>query len=184
MVTETASRTGVSTATPSLSSNPSAEASPSGNAAMARPQRRAAPARIAAKASVTVLAPNCAHRSFTRAAPMRVTAICAWMSPRMSAGCRLLARMSRPTSGSARPASQILIGGSSKPSWNSSVAFAEVEPATAPPTSALCAIDPANATMAPPANTGATNAMSDTCGRPPSYGWFDTNTSPSAIAFW
>ncbi len=71
-------------------------------------------------------------------------------------------------SGSARPASQILIGGISTPSWNISVALAEVEPATVPPRSALWAIEPAKATIAPSAKTGATNAMSETCGRPPS----------------
>ena len=76
--------------------------------------------------------------------------------------------MNRSISGSAREASQILIGGTSTPSWNISVALAEVEPATVPPTSALWAIEPENATIAPSTKTGATNAMSDTCGRPPS----------------
>ena len=91
-------------------------------------------------------APKRAHNSLTRAAPICVTAICAWMSPRISAGCRLLARMMRSISVCATPPSTILIGGSSRPSWNISVALAEVEPATAPPTSALCAIEPAKAT--------------------------------------
>ena len=149
---------------------------------MAARSSSAAPFRIAANASVTVPAPKRAHKSFTRAAPICVTAICAWMSPRISSGWRLLVRMMRSMSGTRWPPSQILIGGSSRPSWYISVAFAEVEPGTAPPTSALCAIEPENATILPSANTGATNAMSETCGRPPSYGWLETNTSPSLIA--
>src|SRR6267154_2403237 len=48
-----------------------------------------------------------------------------------------------------------------------------------PPTSALWAIEPANPTISPPANTGATKAMSETWGNPPSYGWLETKTSPS-----
>ena len=48
----------------------------------------------------------------------------------------------------------------------------EVEPGTVPPTSALWAMDPVKAMRPPPesfgANTGATNAMSETCGMPPS----------------
>src|SRR5262245_37839495 len=76
------------------------------------------------------------------------------MSPRISAGWRLLARMMRSRSVCAMPPSTILIGGSKSPSWNISVALAEVEPATAPPTSALCAIEPENATISPPANKG------------------------------
>jgi hypothetical protein len=123
---------------------------------------------MAAKASVTVPAPKRPHSSLTRAAPICVTAIWAWMSPRMSSGWRLLLRMMRSMSVCGRPACTILIGGTSRPSWNISVALAEVEPATAPPTSALCAIEPAKATISPSAKTGATKAMSETCGRPPS----------------
>src|SRR5262249_51338586 len=154
----TASLTGLSTTTPSLSSSPSAEDSPSGNLAMAARNASAAPLRMAAKASLTVGAPKRSHNCLTRCAPICVTAIWAWMSPRTSAGWRLLVRMMRSTSVCATPASTILIGGTSSPSWNISVASAEVEPATAPPTSALCAIEPANATIPPPAQTGAGKA--------------------------
>jgi hypothetical protein len=48
------------------------------------------------------------------------------------------------------------------------VALAEVEPGTAPPTSALCAIEPEKATISRSAKIGATNAMSETCGMPAS----------------
>ena len=164
----TASFTGWSITTPSLSNKPSAEDSPSGNLATAARSSSAAALRMAANASMTVPAPKRLHSSLTRCAPICVTAICAWISPRISAGCRLLVRMMRSTSVCPTPASTILIGGTRRPSWNISVASAEVEPATAPPTSALCAIEPANATISPAANTGARNAMSETCGRPPS----------------
>src|SRR5216683_590093 len=93
---------------------------------MAARSSSAAPLRIAANASVTMPAPNRPQRSATRTAPMRVTAICACMSPRTSAGCRLLLRMMRSTSGSGWPASMILMGGIRMPSWKSSVAFADV----------------------------------------------------------
>ncbi len=168
MATVTASFTGLSITTPSLSSNPSADDTPSGNLAMAARNSSAAPLRMAANASVTVRAPKRSHSSLMRCAPICVTAICAWISPRMSAGCRLLERMMRSTSVCAMPASTILIGGTKSPSWKISVASAEVEPATVPPTSALCAIEPENATISPAAKTGATKAMSETCGRPPS----------------
>ena len=89
---------------------------PGGSAAMAPRSSSAAPRRIAAKASHRIAAPKRSHSSFTRAAPISVTAICASMSPRTSSGWRLLARISRSMSGSGRPAARIRIGGISTPS--------------------------------------------------------------------
>ena len=114
--TVTASLIGLSTTTPSLSSSPCADASPSGNLAIAAASSSAAPLRIAAKAPVTVGAPKRAHSSLTRAAPICVTAIWAWTSPRTSSGCRLLVRMMRSMSGSGSPRSQIFTGGTKRPS--------------------------------------------------------------------
>src|SRR5207253_729699 len=80
---------GRSRTTPSLSSKPSAEDSPSGNLVTAARSSSAAALRMAANASITVPAPKRSHSSLTRCAPICVTAICAWISPRISAGCRL-----------------------------------------------------------------------------------------------
>src|SRR6516164_4654691 len=114
IVTVTASFTGLSTTTPSLSSSPAAEDSPSGNLVMATRNSSAAPLRVAAKASMTARAPKRSHNCLTRTAPICVTAIWAWMSPRTSAGRRLLVRMMRSTSVCATPASTILIGGTGR----------------------------------------------------------------------
>src|SRR5262249_35036491 len=59
------------------------------------------------------------------------------MSPRTSAGWRLLPRMRRSMSGNGRPASRILIGGVDTPFWYIPVPLAGGGPAVVPPTTAL-----------------------------------------------
>ncbi len=52
--------------------------------------------------------------------------------------------------------------------FSGSVALADVLPGRVPPISALCAVEPENPISRPSTITGAANAMSETCGSPPS----------------
>ena len=84
-------------------------------------------------------------------------------SPRTMSGKRVLRTKVRISSSFQTPSRSTREGGTTMPSWNTSVAAGEIEPGTMPPISQRCPQASAKATMRASLNTGAMNTMSLLC---------------------
>ncbi len=135
-------------------------ASPSATSASTARTVRSAWSSVAAIASASSSGPWRATRSTSRRAATRLAPACARRSPIRSSGVRVLASSSARTSRSSCPPRTNRTGGILRPSANTSVASAGIDPGAEPPTSEWWARLATYPTRRPSTSTGATRVQS------------------------